>query len=343
MSAPVVSPHADPWLDLVHHTLAYLPVTPQDASSLHSERYMDWAEAKLPRAQDPRRTLPEDAERLAALYDATPGAHRLGSFAGLHRDLEAFLHSARFALSEPGWPDEQERAQVRALADELDSDLVELFRIALWGEAQAGYVTLHKTLGSQVRAAASSLSEELRRLQTNRLCLGDADWRLSHPLGRSGRLVWDPQTQARRIIVGVVDPALGVPAWAPLLQGVHELLLSEVQLAIDHGVQEPSRDTRCDRSGWGGFFESELMALCLDCRVHRNQATAAPLRQWLARFYPAGEADLAPQLAAAGIKPRQPCRKDADGFVTWLATGAVLPRSLEPAFAGLLRRLGLED
>lgn len=341
MAAPVVSPRADPWLDLVHHTLAHLPVAAHDASSLYCERYISWAEARLPRPADPRRTLPEDAERLAALYDATPGAHRLQGFAALHEDLEAFVRSARYRLSDLRWPDEKDAERASALTDELGPTLVELFRIALWGEIQAGYVTLHDTYRSVYRTAATSLSEELTRLQARLAHLDDVDWRLSHPLGHAGRLAWDPKTERRRIIVGVTDPALRVPSWAPLVQGVHEYLLSEVHAELPPGDVEPPRDTRQDRPGWSGFFAPELLALCLDARVHRSGATVGPLRQWLARFYPAGEVDLAPQLAAAGFTPRQRCPGGEDGFTSWLATGAVLPQSLQASFEALLARLGL--
>jgi hypothetical protein len=341
LRVPVVSPNADPWGDLIHHTLAHLPVAPHDASSLYREQYVRWAESRLPRPADPRRTLRQDADRLAALYDASPGAHGLQGFATLHRDLDAFGRTARFDFLSIPWDLAADAERAATLTRGLDPTLVELFRIALWGEIHAGYVTLHETLRPQYQATAAHLTEGLARLQARLPHLGDVDWRLSHPLGHAGRLVWEPDTAVRRITVGIPDPALQVPSWAPFVQGVHEFLLSEVHTALLPDGSTGPRDTRPDRPGWSGFFGPELLTLCLDARVLGTGPHADPLRRWLARYYPNREADLTPQLAAAGFTPQQPCPVGEDGFCSWLATGAVLPRPLRASFDSLLPRLGL--
>ncbi len=342
MGIPVVRSDSDPWIALVHHCLAYLPVSCEDASSLYNEDYIRWAEAGLPRPADARRTLTQDAERLAALYDATPGAHLLQGFASLHGDVDDFLRTTRFALEDNGWPDHAVAEGVRALARSLGSELVELFRIALWGETHAGYLALHDTLRPQLRSAAATLAESLTRLQPRLPNLGDVEWMLCPPLGRAGRLSWSRPHGQRSILVGAAVPELGVPVWAPLLQGVHEYLLSEVHASVDttHRDDAPVSDTRPGRPGWSHFFVPELITLCLDCRVHGRGFTAAPLRQWLTRFYPDGEADLAPQLAEAGLTPEHPCPTGSEGFVSWLARGDVLPSSLRPPFESLCSAVG---
>lgn len=346
MPPPVVRPHADPWRDLVYHTLAHLPVVPTDASSLYNERYIRWAATRLPRPADPRRTLVKDAAQLAALYDAAPTAHRLQGFAALHRDLDAFEGCAQFALSEGAWPEVQEADGVRTLAAELSPELVELFRIALWGELRAGYTALHDGLRDAHGAAAATLAESLARLQARLPGLGDVDWCLSWALCRAGRLDASPRRQRRRITVGVPEPALRVPPWAPLLQGVHEYLLSEVHAelwATEPTAPAPAPSTRPDHRGFGDFFGPELLTLCLDCRALAVGTTAEPLRQWLRWYYPAGEADLGPQLAAARIPTGQPCGAGPDAFLTWLATGAVLPPWLGGPFEAISERLGVSS
>jgi len=329
----VVTPRTSPWIDLVFHTLSFLPVDPTDASSLYDERYVDWANAHLPAPDDARRTLVADAEHIAAVYDATRGAHRLHGYVRLHRDLDDFLHTAARELSQLSWPDASTTAEAQALQSEVPEVLLELFRIALWGEVQAGYPALReRQLESAYTHATGTFAEALAAL-TGLPEVHQVDWWLSHPLRRAGRLLQSGGDARPQIVVGIPDEALDVPIWAPLIQGVHELLLSRVCALMPDGDED--RGTRAGQEGWAAFFGPELVALCWGARLLRRGVTAATFPEWLRTYYPQGVEDLLPQLDAAGFQPKRMPTRDHRNITTLidlLATGDALDPALVPIF-----------
>jgi hypothetical protein len=282
MADPV---RTDPWPDLVYHVLTHLRVSKDDASSLYSERYVDWATELMkdaPAPQGLQRTLPDDAQLLARLYDAAPSGFRIHAFPSLWDDVESFLADMPRDFRALEWDDARREALAKDIAESVGTQLSELLRTAVWSEWQCGYASLWER---NVRPRAetylpvfrSHLAVAAKRLPG----LNEQRLTLCHPLRVHGRVL------AEGILVGVMDEELGVGELDPLLQACHEQLVCLVQSQLP---QDEAWATQADRAGHAAFMEVEGAALTAGMHLFADGLWAKDYREWLGRaFHSDGE------------------------------------------------------
>lgn len=314
------------WTDLVYHLLACLPVGAGDASNLYDSAYRRWAEAAF---ASPERTLAEDAAALALLYRQNLEAHLLHAFVLLYDDERLFLERVRRRFGELDWPDEERRVLARQLERRLSPELIELFRIALWCEARAGYLQLRDAeLEACYRRAIPALQEEVGRLAERVPGLSRVDWIVSHPLRRHGRLL--QRAGAPLIVTGIATPDLGVSCAAVLLQGLHEFVLCQVQALTPAGRSSPRRDA----PHFAGYLAAELTTLTLTARLLAGTADEAAYREWLAALFPKG----------CGSLPELPWGVPREGdLIERLTSGELAPPQTRDELPALLARLRAGD
>jgi hypothetical protein len=314
------------WVDLVFHGLAHLPVDGRDASGLYDGGYVAWAAARLAG----ERTLPLDAAKLAELYDRTPAAPLLHALAVLDEDPARLERTAAQAFATLAWAAAGRARLARQLVDALPEALIDLFRIALWGEVRAGYLDLReREVVPRYAERAAPFAATMARLGMRCAALVRPTYCLSHPLRGAGRAFHVPGAAGPIVIVGIEDAALGVEPGAPVVQAVHEVMVGLTQ-------DEAPRDAgpagcRADRAGFAAHLGPEVVALCLGARLLSRGEVARAHEEWLARLYPDGAAQAAAELEQAGLRPRRPvAASTAPGaLVRWLADGDAVPEGYE--------------
>ncbi len=286
-----------PFYDLVFHGLAYLPVDRRDASRLHERRYVKWADQGLGRGGlAVARTLPGDAERLARLYDAAPGAARLQGFALLHGDVAEFMDSVPHAFAEVPWPHAAARRRAAAFAAAVPLELLELFRIALWSEVRGGFLQWHRRVFlPQYQHRLAGLEADLRTLGKHVPGLDPGQVFASLPLCQHGRLLW-PRPDAPHVVVGLAMKELDVPPWTPAFQAAHEHLLGVVTRVAAPPAEAPT--PRPDLPGYAAFRAPEDVALCLGARLFAASPLARQHSDWFRRLLPNTAAEAAAALYA---------------------------------------------
>lgn len=303
----------DPWLDLCYHVLAHLPLPSRDHSCLYSAAYVAWyqkAHARLAPSATPR-TLPEDAPLIASLYSACPQALRLQSMVLLHPTIEGFRDSA--ALPFHALPTS---SPLHRALSQLPEALIELFRVALFTELESGFLTVHHNtvapLHTRAKQGLEALLDEGARVVPE---LRNAQWRFCHPLLHSGRL-FRRSSAPDLIHVGLPDPELDVPDWAPVLQGCHECLVARAQRRLQH--HRAPLSTRPGSEGYDHFLAPELEALSTGAqRLGLTRGPwQAPYRRWLSRLFPDGAAQVYRMLPWREDVPAPEAHTD---LVSWLA------------------------
>jgi hypothetical protein len=311
------------WVDLVIHGLAHLPIDPRDASGLHDQRYVEWAAARLRGAE---RTLPVDAARLAALYDGARDAHLLHALAVLGDDTADLARTASRPFSELTWPDAGRARLAAQLRARLPEPLVDLFRIALWGEVRAGYLEVReREIGPRYVEAAATFAVEMARLSGRCSCFARSSYCLSHPLRAAGRVFRRPGADEPLVVVGIGDRELGITRRAPVVQAVHETMVTLVQEQLPR--EAAVVDCRPDRDGYSAHLGPEVVALGLGARLLARDELALEHEAWLGRLFPGGSAELAAELARAGLRPRRrgPEAAGPSALARWLASGDAVP------------------
>jgi len=286
-----------PWLDLCWHGLAQLPLPAGDAASLHDPVYIAWCDQHL-RAE--LRTLPSDAAQLAAWVGQAKHGHWLQLWPALHKSVEDFADQAGRPFREVCWQDAQRQQLAIALQRALPTALIEVFRAGLWGELRAGYLELreHQVL-ERLAGERLAIAQDLAVLGRHVAAVHRVDWLVCHPLRRHGRLLRGPTPT---IAIGLPDPVLDVPRYAPILQGWHELVLLHVhRLGADVGPGDP----RAGRPGHATHQRVERLALTLGARLLDVPELLEPQRRWLQRVLrrvPAAQvADVRSWVAAGGL------------------------------------------
>ena len=283
-----------PWVDLVFHTLARIPVSRRDASRLYGDEYESWVRANMPETANAHlATLPADASLLAKLYDGSDQAFGLHAFATMYTDIPTFMSQVSVSLEEAELGIGGRKVADR-LSETLSPELLELFRIAVWGEVQAGYRELRDGVvqGLYDRYLAS-LSAGLTALAPRLPGLSSVQWLCCHPLRRAGRVLRWPEDDSVTILVGCADPGLGVPQWAPVLQACHEYLVHRVVHAA-RGVGQGTLATRRGAKGYGRHMALETVALALGASVMRDSDLEAEHEQWLLHLFPGGRESMDP-------------------------------------------------
>ncbi|MBI5610034.1 MAG: hypothetical protein HY902_14260 [Deltaproteobacteria bacterium] len=288
---------ASAWLDLCWHGLAQLPLPVGDAASLHDPVYIAWSGKHL-RAE--LRTLPSDAAQLAAWVGQAAHGPWLQLWPALHVSVEDFAVQAGRPFREVRWADAQRQRLAIALQRALPEALIEVFRAALWSELRAGYLELReRQVLERLAGERHALAEDLAALGRHFAAVHLVDWQVSHPLRRHGRLLGGPTPT---IAIGLPDPALAVPRYAPILQGWHELVLLHVQRAV---AEAAPGDPRAGRPGHAAHQRVERLALTLGARLLDVPELLEPQRLWLQcvlRRVPAAQvADVRGWVAAGGL------------------------------------------
>lgn len=318
------------WMDLVFHGLAHLPVDGRDASGLYDAGYVEWAASRLSAAE---RTLPSDAGGLADLYDRTPAAHVLQTLAILDEDATRLGQTAAQTFAALAWDDDGRAGLARQVAAALPEALLDLFRIALWGEVRAGYLEVReREVVPRYAEAAGAFAATMARLGVRCAALARPTYCLSHPLRAAGRAFHPPGAAEPLIVVGLDDDAPGVPPGAPVVQAVHEAMVTLVQ--AERPRETGTAECRADRSGFAAHLGPEVVALCLGARLLSRGDLAPAHGAWLARLYPGGVTQAAAELARAGLRPRRPAPAgaSADALAAWLANGDAVPEGYEEAW-----------
>lgn len=295
-------PQRSAWFDLCWHGLALLPLPAGDAASLYDPLYVQWSNAQLLPAV---RTLPGDAGVIATWLAQAPNGHWLYAIPQLHTSVQEFSEQASRPFAEVQWADPRQQRLAQALISGLPIELIEVFRAGLWGELRAGYARVRAQHFAQRLAAQSAeLADDLGILAQHFAAAQRVSWQVSHPLGRRGRLLRGEGTPT--IAIGIHDPELQLPRFAPVLQGWHELVLLQVLRA------RPALATGDPRAGTPGHAlhqQVERLALTLGARLLSVPELLAPQRDWLSWV-------LRRVAAAQGADP-----------VDWLASGGLLAGS----------------
>lgn len=290
------------WLDLCWHGLALLPLPAGDAASLYDPRYIAWTNQYL---QPQARTLPTDAATLAHWLARAPHGHWLHALPQLHSSVEEFAEQARRPFGEVRWADPQRQRLAQALERALPAELIEVFRAGLWGELRAGYLGVRdQHVEQRLAAQRTQLSADLGILAQHFAAVQRVQWRASHPLRRHGRLFrGEPQPT---IAIGIPDPELQLPRFAPVLQGWHELVLLHVLRTLP---ALGSVDPRAGTPGHAAHQQAERWALTLGARLLAVPELLVSQGDWL-----------------RWVLRRVPAAQGADAGA-WLASGALLPGS----------------
>ncbi len=272
---PLVAPRLldSAWQDLCWHTLAQLPLPAHDAASLYDPAYIAWCDKYL---LADRRTLAVDAGQLASWVAHAPHGHYLQLWPALHDSVEDFSNQASRPFREVRWPDAARQHLARALLRALPEGLIEVFRAGLWGELRAGYLDLReRQVRSRLAGQWHAIASDLTGLGAHVPAARPVTWSIHHPLRRHGRLLREPTL---RIAIGLPDPELGVPRYAPILQGWHELVLLQVQRAAPPGE---AADPRAGRPGHAAHQRVERLALTLGARLLAVPEWTEPQEAWL--------------------------------------------------------------
>jgi hypothetical protein len=310
------------WYDLVFHVLANLPVARGDASRLYDPRYVQWVNRKFPPTTPEERTLPADSSLIAALYDRAEKAFHLNNFPLLFNDFEEFNATMDQTFDKISWGDSQKSQMAGFFMKNLPPELVELFRIALWSEANAGYWELHREhIIPLYKKQIPGLEHELSTIAEKVRGLANVRFMVSHPLRRSGRLLWPGNEKEPLVVIGLPDNELDVPVWAPVIQGCHEYVLSKV---LNTAVTSASHTTRPNSQGYFYHMAPEITALSIEARLFKGD-----YRDWFCQWI---KGCLPPTCKAlAGVLPWEvkniPQGEDTGTLVDWLASGEAVPDS----------------
>ena len=240
--------------DLVIHACSFLPS--EDNASLYSLDYISWAQALL--QEHPLRTLPQDATLIARLYQQTPRAYTLQFLSFLYEDESVSTLQPLNLFNEQVF-----HAPLGQELSALPEELLELFRIALYGEVQAGYLALRDAqLNALLPEASRLFSEALSPLCQRWPGLRAVRWRLSHPLRGAGRLWYRPK---QRLIAVGLPGSFGLEARQIVFQGCHEYFLAEVSRFAPE-LREVERASFEDPA----FYGAEITALSVGALCWRG-------------------------------------------------------------------------
>jgi hypothetical protein len=290
------------WYDLVFHVLASLPIDPGDAGRLYDPTYIHWVNRRFPPTAPGQRTLLSDAPLITGLYNKTGKAFHLNRFPLLFNGIDDFNGTIESRFEQISWGDPGKKQMADFLIEYIPVELLELFRIALWSEAKAGYREMHREhIVPRYEKQIPVMENEFSTIVNEVKGLADAHFKVSHPLRRFGRLLWPGKEPL--IIIGLADSELDVPDWAPVMQGCHEYVLSKViNLPGAFTGTGALHSTRAGSEGYFYHLAPEIMALSIEARLFKEtyrdrfcswikgclpptcQALAAALRRNGARF-----------------------------------------------------------
>ncbi|NIM80878.1 MAG: hypothetical protein GTN68_21410 [Candidatus Aminicenantes bacterium] len=320
------------WYDLVFHVLANLPVDPRDAGRLYDSKYIHWVNQRFSPTAPEQRTLLSDAPLITGLYNKTEKAFHLNRFPLLFNNFDDFNGTIESTFDQISWKDPKKKQMADFLIEYIPVELLELFRIALWSEAKAGYQELHlEHIVPLYKKQIPVLENEFSTIVNEVKGLADSRFKVSHPLRRFGRLLWPGKEPL--IFIGLPDNELDVPAWAPVMQGCHEYVLSKViNLPGAFMGTERLHSTRRDTEGYFYHMAPEIMALSIEAWLFKEKYRDR-FCNWVKGCLPPTCKALA---AALPWKVENiPQGEDIDTLVDWLASIEMVPDSLKEFYLSI--------
>lgn len=213
----------DPWYDLIYHALACVPADVDNPACLYDPSYAGWVATRWPVQRHAQATATEELARVQA--ESAKG-FLLQSFPLLWADVPAFLADREVEFEQIVWPTPESQSAARALGQLVHPGAVRLFRRFLTDQVQAGFVDFWRSvLAPMARAYRPTFLRSVEELARREQGLLAADWVLSVPMGRHGRLM-SLAGGKPKICVGVGDAELGVPDAHPVIQACHEFMLA---------------------------------------------------------------------------------------------------------------------
>lgn len=322
------------WTDLVYHVFTGIPLRRDDASGLHDPAYAAWATARLPHAEVDTRTLPTDGTLLAQLLSGAPGAAALQAFPHLHESCDAFRATMGRRFSEIRWP-----SQRQAVADQISArvptTVLELFRVAVWGELQAGFCDFwERTLAPLEQAAMPAMTMAWHEIAMALPTAARGQLLISYPLRRHGRLL--RRWPSPLIAVGSPHTNHGavLALESVIAQACHEFLLAAVLCALP---ARPPGDTIVDSDGFAAHAAPELLALSLGATCYRRHSLPRAWPDWIHALLPGGLADLRHFTAPLGMAPASESGLDMESYLCRLPGVPIALRQVRLAAEELLQ------
>ncbi len=322
------------WNDLVFHTLSCLPVEAREAGNLYDPRYVAWWDRLFPAEAKEQRTLTTDAPMIAKMYQNAQQAFKLNIFALIFNEFDEFNATMETMFPDITFQEPLKQQMADSMVHSLPADLLEMFRIAMWSEAQSGFFDLHRQHVVPIYdAGIPELEEQFALLADHVNGLADTRFLVSHPLRRAGRLLF--RHPVPQIAIGIPNGDLQVPAWAPAIQGCHEYILSKtldrVNIRADH-------NPRVGSAGHYAHMAPEMISLSVEAHLLKD-TLGAHYHQWLAGVLSSNCVQLADALPWEIKSEKIPQTDGVDTVADWLASGDAIPSELQPNFVSLCNEL----